>query len=128
MSKLSIDGGLNRDRWHLSQAPSGPGPGTVRVDSVAYTTEGGKQGDKHLLITVSLLDDLDTPVSEASVSIELLRDGSSVGSASGSTGTDGTVTFTLKNARSGLYETEVTDVAAAGLIWLGETPENSFDK
>ena len=72
--------------------------------------------------------DLGNQVSGASVSIDLFRDGSLVGSGTGTTGTDGTVTFTLKNAASGCYTTTVTDVTAAGLTWDGITPANDFDK
>ncbi|KAG2473831.1 MAG: putative Aqualysin 1 [Nitrosopumilales archaeon] len=95
---------------------------TVSVSSITYATEGGKNKDKHLLITVALEDDLSNPVSGASVSIDLSRDGSFVGSGTGTTGTDGTVTFSLKNAKSGCYTTTVTDVTASGLTWDGTTP------
>ncbi|MCH7925516.1 MAG: carboxypeptidase-like regulatory domain-containing protein [Planctomycetes bacterium] len=54
----------------VSQAAS------VIVDSVTYATEGGKNKDKHLLVTVALVDDLGNAVSGASVSIDLFRDGS----------------------------------------------------
>ena len=101
---------------------------TVSVDSITYATEGGKNKYKHLLITVALVDDLGNQVSGASVSIDLFRDGSLVGSGTGTTGTDGTVTFTLKNAASGCYTTTVTDVTAAGLTWDGVTPANEFCK
>ena len=49
-------------------------------------------------------------------------------SGTGTTGTDGTVTFTLKNAPSGCYATTVTNVSATGLTWDGATPTNSFCK
>ncbi|MCH8120679.1 MAG: hypothetical protein IIC00_13260 [Planctomycetes bacterium] len=93
-----------------------------------YATEGGKNKDKHLLITVALVDDLGDPVAGASVSIDLFRDGSFAGSGTATTGSGGTVTFTLKNARTGKYTTEVTDVTAAGLDWDGKTPPNEYDK
>ncbi|MCH7558312.1 MAG: hypothetical protein IIB56_12775 [Planctomycetes bacterium] len=89
---------------------------TVSVVSIDYATEGGKNKDKHLLITVALLDNLGDPVAGASVSIDLFRDGSPAGSGSGTTGSGGTVTFTLKNAKSGCYTTTVTDVTS-GLTW-----------
>ena len=101
---------------------------TVSVSSVTYATEGGKNKDKHLLITVALLDDLRNPVSGASVSIELYRDGSLYGSATGPTGADGKVTFSAKNAPSGCYTTKVTGVTADGLTWDGATPANQFCK
>ena len=101
---------------------------TVSVVSITYATEGGKAKDKHLLITVALLDDLGNEVAGASVSIELFRDDSFVASGTGTTGTDGTVTFSLKNAPAGDYTTTVTGVTADGLTWDGETPENGFPK
>jgi len=104
------------------------GGSTVSVSSIAYATEGGKNKDKHLLITVALVDDLGEPVSGASVSIDLFRDGSLVGSATGTTGSTGNAGFTLKNASPGLYTTTVTDVTAAGLTWDELTPPNEFTK
>ena len=94
---------------------------TVSVDSITYTTEGGKNQDKHLLITVALVDDLGSAVSGASISIRL--DNTDTGESwtgTGTTGTDGTVTFTRKNAPLGWYSTTVTDVTAAGLTWDGD--------
>ena len=68
------------------------------------------------------------PVGGASVSIDLFLDGGFLAPGSGTTGTDGTLTFTLKNASSGIYTTTVTDVTAAGLTWDGSTPANEFCK
>ena len=107
-------------------------PTTVSVYSITYATEGGKGGKKHLLITVTLMDDLADPESGASVSIDLYLneapDGTPYASGTGTTGTNGTVTFSLKNAPSGHYETTVTNVTAAGLTWDGVTPANEYDK
>ena len=105
-------------------------PTTVSATSITYATEGGKFQDKHLLITIALLDDDDirNPVSGASVSIDLYRDGSKIASGTATTGSSGTITFSLKNAASGLYKTVVTGVTASGLIWDGITPPNEFDK
>ena len=102
---------------------------TVSVVSITYATEGGKAKDKHLLITVALLDDLGNEVAGASVSIDLYLGVSLLASGTGTTGTDGTVTFSLKNAPAGdYYTTTVTDVTADGLTWDWITPENSFPK
>ncbi|MEK9180370.1 MAG: hypothetical protein AAB897_03080, partial [Patescibacteria group bacterium] len=84
--------------------------------------------NKHLLITVALVDNLNNAVVGASVSIDLSLNGSVVGSGTGTTGTDGKVTFSLKNAPSGHYETKVTAVGATGLTWDDITPANGFDK
>ena len=64
---------------------------TVRVVSIDYATEGGKKKDKHLLITVALLDDLNIAVAGASVSIDLFRDESFVASCTAPPGTAGPV-------------------------------------
>ncbi|MCH7625096.1 MAG: S8 family serine peptidase [Chloroflexi bacterium] len=101
---------------------------SVSVDSITYVTEGGKNSDKHLFITVALLDNFDQAVGGASVSIDLFRDGSFIASGTAPSGADGTLTFSLKNARSGVYTTTVTDVTADSLTWDGATPANSFSK
>jgi hypothetical protein len=93
-----------------------------------YATAGGKEGDKHLLVTVALEDNLFNPVAGASVSITLTNlDTGKFWEFTGTTETDGTVTFSLDNAKSGIYTTLVDDVTA-GLIWDGYTPENEFVK
>lgn len=103
-------------------------PTTVSVSTITYATEGGRDGKKHLNVTIALIDDLGNPVSGASVSIDLVLNGSLYASGTGTTGTDGTVTFSAKNAPSGCYTTTVTDVTAEGLTWDGVTPENGFCK
>jgi hypothetical protein len=99
----------------------------VTVDSITYTTEGGRFNDKHLNIHVSVVDDLGNPVTDASVSIELYRDSVLEATGTGTTGSDGVVIFSYKNAPSGIYETVVTDVTAS-LPWDGNYPVNSLEK
>ena len=73
------------------------------------------------------MDDLGGDVSGASVSITLNNGGQSwVGT--GTTGDNGTVTFSLKNAPNGLYTTTVDNVTATGLTWVEGTPLNGFTK
>ncbi len=106
-------------------------PTTVSVASITYATEGGRKQDKHLLVTVALVDDFDDSVAGASVSIDLFRDGNLVAYGTATTGTGGTVTFTLKNARAGHYTTTVTNVSAEGLTWdriQPKEPDPGFDK
>ena len=102
--------------------------GVVRVESITYSTRGGRFNDRHLDITLLLLDDMDSPVADASVSATLHRDDGSSWDFQGTTGSDGTVTFTLNNHGSGCYETEVISVEAEGLRWDGKTPDNSYTK
>ncbi|MFQ5860631.1 MAG: S8 family serine peptidase [Dehalococcoidia bacterium] len=107
-----------------------PATGTiVSVDSITYATQGGKNQDKHLLITIALVDDLGNPVAGASVSVTLENTTTGASwSGTGITGENGTVTFSLKNAPAGDYTTTVTDVTADGLTWDGVTPPNGFNK
>jgi len=96
----------------------------VIVESITYVTEGGKNQDRHLLITVAL----SPPIADASISIEVYLNEDFYASGTGTTGTEGTVTFKATNAPSGTYTTTVTNVTAEGLTWDGDTPENSFPK
>ena len=120
-------GGLE-DTTSLDVTAASEEPTISSVSSITYSTHGGKDSSKHLDITITIINDFANPVSGASVSIDLFRDGSLVGSATGTTATDGTVTFTLNNASAGTYTTTVTDVTAAGLTWDGVTPLNGFTK
>jgi hypothetical protein len=100
----------------------------VRVDSITYKTEGGPNKDKHLDITVLLLDDLDQQVAGALISATLHRNDGSSWNFQGTTDVYGTVTFRLTNHGVGCYWTVVTAVAAEGLEWDGVTPENGYCK
>jgi thermitase len=109
----------------LTPPPSSP---TVVVASITYTTEGGSDGKRHVNVTLAVVDGAGSPVGGASVSADVLRNGSQVTPRSGTTGSDGRLTFTLKSASSGCYSTVVTSVSAAGSTWDGNTPTNSFCK
>ena len=100
-----------------------PSESTVSVKSITYSTEGGRDGNKHLSITVAL-----QPVVSASVSINVNLYNDPYDSYTGTTGTDGMVTFKLSNAPPGNYTTNVTYVNAVGLTWDGDTPENGLIK
>jgi subtilisin len=105
-----------------------PAPAAVVVESVSYATAGGRNNDKDLYITVKVADGEGGAVGGASLAIEVTRNGSFYGSASGTTAADGTVTFKVTNAPAGCYSTRVTAVTAAGLEWDGITPGNEFCK
>ena len=102
-------------------------PTKVSVSGFTYATTGGRDGKKHLSVTVALVDDLGDPVAGASVSILLEHDLDSSWTFTGTTGSDGTVTFSLPNAPSGCYTTVVTDVTAGELIWDDGDPANVSD-
>jgi thermitase len=104
-----------------------PPPSTatmVGVTSISYGMSGGKNGTKNLLITATVKDNLGVAVANATVSIKI--NGS--GPYSGTTGSGGTVTWSVTNASSGSYTTTVVGVTAAGLTWDGITPANGFVK
>lgn len=109
----------------LAPPPTVP---SVRVASLTYTTEGGTASNKHLKVTLALLNHENKPVSGASVRIHILRGGTKVYSRQGTTSSDGRVSITYKSAPAGCYSTTVTSVAASGLKWDGRTPSNSFCK
>ena len=89
------------------------GGGTVSVASIDYNTEGGRDGDKHLLVTVAL-EDNGAPVAGVSVSVRVDHDSGAYAVGTATTGSGGTVTFTWKNAPStACFSTTVTDVASA---------------
>ena len=86
-----------------------------------YNTIYPSSHDKNLRITVSVADNLGADVGSAAVSIRLsVTTGGGPWSGTASTGSDGTVTFQLRNAPDGFYSTVVTGIAAAGLEWDGD--------
>lgn len=101
-----------------------PEPDIVSVKDIVYSTTGGKNRDKHLVIECYL----DKSVEGASVSIDLERDGSKVDSFIGLTDSQGIVKFSHKNAKSGYYTSVVSAVTAAGYTWDGKTPDNNYIK
>jgi hypothetical protein len=119
------DGGTHIANFALDAVAVGS---MVSVTDISYSTSGGKDGTKNLRVTIQLRNDQGAPVADASVSIELYRDGSIDGSGTGTTGADGSLTFQRRNAPSGFYTTVVTDVSAAGLTWDAATPPNGVDK
>lgn len=98
------------------------------VDSIAYETYGGKSSSKNLRVTLTIRDDFDALVSGATVDIQISVGGTTYTGTGGTTASDGTVAYTLRNARSGVYTTVVTKVEATDLTWDGTTPTNSFSK
>ena len=94
--------------------------------SNGYATSGGKNSDRHLDVTVTLVNQNGAPVAGASVSATI--SGPTAVGGTGTTDSFGQLTFRITNAQSGTYTTAVTGVTAAGLTWDGTTPPNSFNK
>jgi hypothetical protein len=99
------------------------------VDAISYKTSGGRNQSKNLEITISVVDNVVPPNDVEGASVDIwLTNGLQLWSGTGTTGSDGDVTFTLSNAPSGTYTTIVLGVTAAGLDWDGATPPNSHTK
>ncbi|MGD8519020.1 MAG: S8 family serine peptidase [Anaerolineae bacterium] len=99
-------------------------PTTVSVGGFTYATTGGRDGKKHLSVTVALVDELDNPVAGAPVSIRLNHESGNSWTFTSTTGSEGAVAFSLANAPSGCYTTTVTSVTAGGLTWDAGDPGN----
>jgi len=97
---------------------------SVSVTSIVHTLSGGKSGDKDLRVTVNVPYDAGDPIAGAVVDILLRLDSpATTWTGSGPTGSDGSVTFRMRNAPAGCYSTEVTDVVAVGLDWDNVQPQ-----
>ncbi len=71
---------------------------------------------------VPILDEAGQPVSEATVYVDTTLPDGSIQSFSGTTGTDGTVTFRVKSRLTGTYTSTVTDVVKDG--WTYDSANN----
>ena len=77
-----------------------------------------KRGLNYFVYTkVTIVDESDYPVSEATVYLTTTLPDDSTVSDSGITGSDGTVTFSVKSQQTGTYTSEVTDVIHASLTY-----------
>src|SRR5262249_47169614 len=96
---------------------------TVRVSSVTYANLGlfGI-----LQTTIALTNGSGQPVSGASVSILIYRNGTPYATGSSTTASTGKVLFSSLFTPAGCYSTTVTKVTAAGYTWDGVTPANHF--
>jgi subtilisin len=105
-----------------------PAAGPVYVASVTYSMYGGRANNKHLNATIQLVDGNGGPVAGGAVSVKITRSGTTVLTTSGTSDSNGRVTFTISNAKAGTYSTLVTNISASPLVWDGQTPANSFSK
>ena len=65
--------------------PPGGGGGQAVVDCITYDTSGGPMGDKHLHVTVVVVDDMGFPIGGANVSITVSLEGLPYASPAGTT-------------------------------------------
>ncbi len=83
---------------------------TSSVTLVSYATSGAH--GKNLVVSATVVDGEQHPVSGATVALAVSRNGSSAGTASGVTNKAGVASVQLANAPSGTYTTTITSVVA----------------
>ncbi|MHC5005443.1 MAG: M12 family metallo-peptidase [Planctomycetota bacterium] len=115
------------DGTGCSGGPCGGGTGGAIVECIVYETRGGPQQNKHLDVTVAVVDGSGNPVGGANVSMTLSRSAGGSWSFGGSTDGAGEVTFTLLGAADGCYTSDVTSITGAG-SFDGSEPANGFLK
>lgn len=103
-------------------------PNTVRVSAINYSTYGGVNGKRHLVISVAVVNGADQPQSGAIVSVMLFRNGFFYGAANGVSDAAGNAVFEARHAPSGCYQTSIAAVLSGTQTWDGLTPANSFCK
>lgn len=90
---------------------------SVSVSSFAYSGDGGKNKDKHVSVTIALVDNLGGAAGGASISVRMDSNSGASATGSGTTGSDGTITFTWSNAPGDCYTTTVTSVTSGDLTF-----------
>jgi hypothetical protein len=103
-------------------------PNTVRVRAITYSTYGGPAGNRNLVIAVAIVNGAGAPVSGATVSVILTRNGGFYGAANGLSGSSGNAVFEARNAPSGCYQMIVAAVISGTKVWDETTPPNGFCK
>lgn len=110
---LSVDGEVN---FEVSTR-SIPG---MKVAAIEYVGSGGRDGLKNLTIRLKVTDLSNVPLEGVQMSVAVDLDGALFGTGSATTGSDGYVGFTIKNAPSGCYSTVVTSLVKSGFVWVSD--------
>jgi len=103
------------------EAPPSPPGGKIHVGDISmwYT----KRGVNYIIYTkVPILDENNQPVQDATVYLETSLPDGTVQSFSGTTDSEGTVTFSLRSKLTGTYTSTVTDVVKSG--WTYDSASN----
>jgi hypothetical protein len=98
-------------------------PTTMRAASVTYSLQGTT-----LHYTVKMVNEFGGPVAGASLRVSLYEFvfTGNLWFSNGVTDSQGNAHFQLLNADYGCYATGVENATAAGLTWVGGTPDNSY--
>jgi subtilisin family serine protease len=105
----------------LTAAPA-DGPTSAIVKEVQHRLYGGRTNSNNLDISVTVTNNAGTVLSGASVTIDVLRDGTKVASGTATTNSAGVAIFTLKNPAKGCYATDVRNVVSGSLTFQRTDP------
>ncbi len=98
---------------------------TISIEPIKWWTIGN---DKHLRVGLTLVDEKENAVPDATVIATLTHDKDSDKDSwefSETTNSDGEVTFDLNHAPDGDYELTVDEITHDTLTWDGEQPDNN---
>ncbi len=104
-----------------------PDATTMSIGGIEYSTNGGRQGDRHLNVHISAVAN-DAPLANAYIEATVNRGGSEYATLSGTTDSNGVLSTTFNNAPSGTYTTKITAMTLDGYEWDGNYPNKLFDK
>lgn len=121
-----LDGKTSSDSVTITVGtPSEPPSSAAETANIDYKLRNGPNGG--LIVTVTLLDGADAPVTVTPLTVELLHDGTSLGIVDHTTNGEGKAGFRLPNpVKSGVYETVILQVD--GIDWNGTTNGAIFTK
>jgi subtilisin len=105
--------------------PTDPEPvADLAVGGITYASGSLLLGGRYLDVTVEAVDDEGRALRGAAVAIELRLDGAVYSTRTGTTGTNGRVTFQHDRVPRGCWTTVVTSLSSGERVWDGVTPEN----
>ena len=96
-------------------------PARLIIDSITY-----RAGDGFALVTLTALDGVRRPVSQATVSIVVERDGERHYAARAVTGPRGHAVYSVPVRAGGCFTTTVKSVLGDAFVWDGRTPSNQY--
>jgi hypothetical protein len=96
-------------------------PALLTIDSIAY-----RGGDGFALVTVTTLDGVGRPVSQATVAIDVMREGEFHYAARAVTGPKGHAVYSVPVRVGGCFSITVKSVFADAFVWDGRTPPNQY--
>jgi hypothetical protein len=112
------------DQQHGETEPDGEADGQdLRVAQIEYASQGGRNNDRHLKVSVLVTDTDGTPAGGVATAVLIQHDNQSW-SASSTTDGSGTAEFGLNNAPNGCYTTTVQSLNGGE----ADTPPNNFCK